>query len=79
MAYLVTAIVSVLVERSRVNGYFRDGRIEINDDIAVGVAMGAHGGMLGIRCRRLARGRASLGCPARRNPFGSTGLQCDRV
>lgn len=44
-AYLVKAIASALSEHPRVNGFFRDQRIEINRDINVGVAIGTDDGL----------------------------------
>lgn len=44
-AYLVKAIGLALAEHPRVNGFFRKGRIEINNDINVGVAFGTDVGL----------------------------------
>ncbi len=44
-AYLVKAIAMALVEHPRTNGFFQEGRIAINTDINVGVALGTDGGL----------------------------------
>ena len=44
-AYLVRAIALALSEHPRVNGVFRENRIELNNDINVGVALGTDDGL----------------------------------
>lgn len=44
-AYLVKAIALALTDHPRVNGIFREDRVEINSDINVGVAMGTDEGL----------------------------------
>lgn len=44
-AFLVKTVASALSAHPRVNGFFRDGGIEINTDINVGVAMGTPEGL----------------------------------
>jgi pyruvate dehydrogenase E2 component (dihydrolipoyllysine-residue acetyltransferase) len=44
-AYLVKAVASALVDHQRVNGFYREGRIQVNKDINVGVAWGTNEGL----------------------------------
>ncbi|GMQ94155.1 MAG: dihydrolipoamide acetyltransferase family protein [Acidimicrobiia bacterium] len=44
-AFLVQAVASALSDHPRVNGFYRDGRIEINSGINIGVAFGTDAGL----------------------------------
>lgn len=82
-AYLVKAAALALAEHPRVNGFFRDGRVELNPAINVGVAIGVDYGLIvpvihkadGLSVTEIADRLANLRALADRQALGPGDLE----